>query len=313
MWTPPLGSVMTERPEVGAGVADVDLGGRTAVVTGSTSGIGRETALALGRLGADVLVHGRDREAGREVVATLEAFGARARFEAADFADTDAVGELAVSIRDWTDELDLLVNNAGGLFREADRTSLGVERTFHVNHLSPYQLTVALLDRFASDARVVTTASDAHRGVELDLDAVTDGPAGGFRAYQRSKLANVLFTAELARRLERTGRSVTANSFHPGAIPGSGFSRFLPGPLPRVMRALDGLPFLTSVAEGAETAVFLAASDRVDDVSGRYFVDCRPRTPSDAAQGREAARALWRRSATLLELEEPLAGAADAD
>jgi NAD(P)-dependent dehydrogenase (short-subunit alcohol dehydrogenase family) len=304
---------MTERPEVGAGVADVDLQGRTAVVTGSTSGIGRETALALGRLGADVLVHGRDRAAGRETVAELEALGARARFEAADFADTDAVSRLATSIRDWTDELDLLVNNAGGLFRDGERTALGVARTFHVNHLSPYQLTVGLLDHLATDARVVTTASDAHRGVDLDLDAVTEDPAGGFRAYQRSKLANVLFTAELARRLARADRSVTANSFHPGAIPGSGFSRFLPGPLPRAMRALDGLPFLTSVAEGAETAVFLAASDRIDGVSGRYFTDCRPRTPSEAARDRTAARALWRRSATLLDIALPLADAAGPD
>jgi NAD(P)-dependent dehydrogenase (short-subunit alcohol dehydrogenase family) len=303
---------MTDRPEVGASVADVDLTGQAAVVTGSTSGIGRETAFALGRLGADVFVHGRDREAGHEVVAALEALGARARFEPADFADVEAVEGLATAIRDWNDELDLLVNNAGGLFRDADRTALGVARTFHVNHLSPYQLTAALLDHLAEDARVVTTASDAHRGVDLDLDAVT-GPAGGFRAYQRSKLANVLFTAELARRLERAGRPVTANSFHPGAIPGSGFSRFLPGPLPRAMRALDGLPFLTSVAEGAETAVFLAAADRVDGVSGRYFTDCRPRTPSDAARDRTTARALWQRSAALLDIEEPLTGASGAD
>jgi len=306
MRLPSLHPVMTERPEVGAGVTDADLHGRTAVVTGSTSGIGRETALTLGRLGADVFVHGRDREAGREVVAELRAVGADARFEAADFADVDAVRELAAAAREWTDELDLLVNNAGGLFRDGDLTALGVERTFHVNHLSPYLLTTELLDRLAPDARVVTTASDAHRGVELDMDAVTD-PGGGFRAYQRSKLANVLFTAELARRLERRGSEVTANCLHPGAVPGSGFSRFLPGPLPRAIAAFDGLPFVTSVAEGAETVVFLAASPRVDGVSGRYFVDCEPRTPSRAARDRAAAERLWTRSAGFLGRSEPLA------
>jgi NAD(P)-dependent dehydrogenase (short-subunit alcohol dehydrogenase family) len=300
---------MTERPEVGAGVADADLQGRTAVVTGSTSGIGREAALALGRLGADVLVHGRDRQAGREVTAELEALGVTARFEAADFADVGAVRDLAAAVRDWTDEVDVLVNNAGGLFRDGDRTALGVERTFHVNHLAPYLLTTELLDGLAPDARIVTTASDAHRGVGLELDTATE-PGGGFRAYQRSKLANVLFTAELARRLERRGSDVTANSLHPGAIPGSGFSRFLPGPLPRVMRALDGLPFVTSVAEGAETVLFLAASSRVEAVSGRYFADCEPRTPSGPARDREAAERLWTRSADLLDVPVPLAEAA---
>ncbi|MFB6207175.1 MAG: SDR family NAD(P)-dependent oxidoreductase [Haloglomus sp.] len=302
---------MTDRPEAGAGVADVDLSGRTALVTGSTSGIGRETALALGRLGADVFVHGRDRGAGTAVVDALESAGARARFRPADFADPGAVRGLAAAVREWTDELDLLVNNAGGLFRDGDRTAAGVERTFHVNHLGPYLLTAELLPHLAPGARVVTTASDAHRGVDLDLETVTHA-GGGFRAYQRSKLANVLFTTELARRLERTGRAVTANSFHPGAVPGSGFSRFLPGPLPRLVAAADGLPFVTSVAEGAQTAVFLAASGRVDGVSGRYFVDREPQTPSRAARDREAAAALWTRSADLLDVEVPLADAGSA-
>jgi NAD(P)-dependent dehydrogenase (short-subunit alcohol dehydrogenase family) len=299
---------MTERPEVGAGVTGADLQGRTALVTGSTSGIGRETALALGRLGADVLVHGRDREAGRTVVSRLESLGVRARFQRADFADPAAVRNLAAAVRNWTDDLDLLVNNAGGLFREADRTTLGVERTFHVNHLGPYLLTAELLDDLAPDARVVTTASDAHRGVGLELETVTES-GGGFRAYQRSKLANVLFTAELAARLEAAGREVTANSFHPGAVPGSGFSRFLPGPLPQLVAAADGLPFVTSVAEGAETAVFLAASDRVTGVTGRYCADGDPRTPRAAARDRDLARSLWTRSAALLDIDVPLADA----
>lgn len=312
MRPPPLDPVMTERPEVGAGVADVDLQGRTALVTGSTSGIGREAALALGRLGADVLVHGRDREAGRQVTDELGRLDVDARFEAADFADVDAVRDLAAAVRDWTDGLDILVNNAGGLFQDGDRTALGVERTFHVNHLAPYLLTTELLDCLAPEARVVTTASDAHRGVGLELDTVTE-PGGGFRAYQRSKLANVLFTAELARRLRHHGGDRTANSLHPGAIPGSGFSRFLPGPLPRVMKALDGLPFVTSVAEGAETVVFLAASSRVDGVSGRYFADCEPRTPSGPARDTEMAERLWTRSADLLNVAEPLAGDVAAD
>lgn len=302
---------MTTRPEVGAGVADVDLSGRSALVTGSTSGIGREAALALGRLGADVMVHGRDRESGRRVAAQLRNLGVDARFEPADFADVDAVRGLAAAVREWRGDLDLLLNNAGGLFRERRRTDLGVEVTFHVNHLAPYLLTTELLPELSPNARIITTASGAHRGASLELDAVDQvGELSGFETYQRSKLANVQFAFELARRLETEGRSVTSNAVHPGAIPGSRFGRFLPGPLPRLAELLDGLPFVRSVAEGAETLVYLSASPRMADITGRYFVDCEPREPSTAARDPEAQRRLWERSAELLDIREPLVGAA---
>src|SRR6056297_3225014 len=122
---------MTDDPERIAGVADVDCRGRQALVTGSTSGIGRAAALALGRLGADVIVHGRDRTAGDAVVDELEATGSDARFVRADFADPDSVRDLAATVREATDGLDVLINNAGGFFREGRRTGLGVEYTFH--------------------------------------------------------------------------------------------------------------------------------------------------------------------------------------
>lgn len=295
-----------------ANVADVDLSGTHALVTGSTSGIGREMALALGRLGTAVMVHGRDRAAGQAVVDELTALGRDAVFVQADFASVDAVRELAAAVRDWTDELDFLCNNAGGLFREGNLTEIGVEYTFHVNHLSPYLLTTELLSTLSDEARVITTASDAHRGVTIDFDAVRSvDNHSGFRAYQRSKLANIQFAAELARRLDRTERSITSNSFHPGAIPGSGFGRFLPGPLPQLLKTLRVLPTVTSVAEGAATPVYLAASPQVDDVSGRYFVNCEPKQPSSAARDRSAQRRLWKRSATLLDIDDPLAEAAE--
>jgi len=301
---------MAHRPEQLAGVEHVDLSGKRALVTGSTSGIGRETALALGRLGADVMVHGRDAAAGAAVVDELTAMGREATFQKADFASVDDVRALAAAVREWTDDLDVLCNNAGGLFREGKLTEIGVEYTFHVNHLSPYLLTTELLETLADDARIVTTSSGAHRGVELDFESIESVDSySGFRAYQRSKLANVLFSTELAHRLDRTERSITANSFHPGAIPGSGFSRFLPGPLPRLFAALDRLPMTTTVAEGAATAVYLAASPRVDDVSGRYFADCEPKEPSSAARDRTTQRRLWERSAELLSIDEPLADA----
>jgi NAD(P)-dependent dehydrogenase (short-subunit alcohol dehydrogenase family) len=296
---------MARLPEARAGVDDTDLTGTTAVVTGSTSGIGREAALALGRLGADVVVHGRDEQAGRAVVAELEREGVDGHFFEADFADVDAVSGLAEEVRAETDGVDVLVNNAGGLFREGRLTNLGVEYTFHVNHLAPYLLTSELLDHLADDARIVTTASEAHRGAALDLDAVTSVDSySGWRAYQQSKLANVQFTFELARRLPPES-DVTANALHPGAIPGSGFSRFLPAPIPRAVRLLDGLPGVTDVDDGAAALVNLAVSDRVADVSGRYFSKQRPKTPSRAARDVEAQRRLWEHSAGLLGIGEP--------
>ncbi|WP_136603470.1 SDR family NAD(P)-dependent oxidoreductase [Salinigranum halophilum] len=305
---------MKHPPESRAGVTDRDLTGTTALVTGSTSGIGREAALALGRLGADVFVHGRDQRAGAGLVDELTAVGVVGQFVPADFADVDDVRALAETVRAETDDLDLLVNNAGGFFREARLTDRGVGYTFHVNHLAPYLLTAELLDHLAPDARIVTTASEAHRGVTLDLDAVTarEG-AAGWAAYQRSKLANVQFSAELARRLSARESTVTANALHPGAIPGSGFTRFLPTPLSQGAKLLNAVPGVTSVRDGAAALVFLAASDRLDGVSGRYFSKQRQAEPSDAARDRTAQQRLWERSAELLEMQEPLASDASPD
>mgnify|MGYP002760261193 FL=1 len=297
---------MGEPPESLAGVSDVDCTGTRALVTGSTSGIGREAALALGRLGATVLVHGRDADAGRAVVDELAASGADARFLEADYADTAAVRDLAATVRAETSGLDLLINNAGGLVRDGRLTDRGVEYTFQVNHLAPYLLTAELVDHLEPGARVVTTASAAHQGATLNVERVTR-PDGGLSAYSHAKLANVLFARELARRLQRTGRSVTSNSVHPGAIPGSGFTRFLPGPISALAGVLEGVPGITSVADGAAALLFAACAPRLDDVSGRYFTGQRPATPADAATDDEAARKLWERSAELVDIEEPLA------
>ncbi|WP_277555610.1 SDR family NAD(P)-dependent oxidoreductase [Halobaculum limi] len=308
---------MTNYPEDIAGVGDERLVGQTALVTGSTSGIGRETALSLGRLGAHVIVHGRDEAAGREVVDAIDAGvnEGTARFVSADFADPDDVTALADATRKAVgdDGLDLLINNAGGYFRNGELTDLGVEYTFHVNHLSPYQLTAELLDDLADNARIITTASEAHRGDQIDfaeLRSVDD--FSSWRAYQRSKLANVQFAAELARRLSDDDRSITSNSFHPGAIPGSGFFRNLPGPLSGAAGLLGNLPFVTTPADGAATAMYLAVSDEGGDVSGRYFADRREKKPSIQAQDPAAQRRLWEESAVMLDIDEPLA-AIDAD
>lgn len=301
---------MTDQPENVAGVSDVDCTGIQALVTGSTSGIGRAAALALGRLGADVIVHGRDREAGAAVVAELDAVGSDSQFIRADFADPDSVRELATSVRSATDELDVLINNAGGFFRNGRLSDLGVEYTFHVNHLSPYLLTSELLDHLTDDARIVTTASAAHQGTSLDLPRTqTLNDYSATWAYSHSKLANILFASELAKRLDTANKNINSNSIHPGAIPGSGFSRFLPGPIPRVLQALDRLPIVTSVAEGAAELLLPAVSPRTATISGRYFSNQQPTQPSIAAQDTDAARQLWEASGDLLDIEAPLSGA----
>lgn len=282
------------RPEDGAGVADADLSDRTVLVTGSTSGIGRETALALGRLGAEVLVHGRDRESGEAVVAELDASAGSGAFHAADLADLDAVEGLA----EWAagHDPDVLVNNAGGFFREGRLTDAGVEYTVAVNHLAGFLLTERLRPELPDSGRIVVVSSEAHRGGSIDfhsLRSVDHYSAWG--AYSRSKLANVLHAKGLAERLPEDGP--TANALHPGVVPGSGFVRHLPAPL----RALAGLagglasvPFVgvESPAEAAETSVYLAAAPGVD-ATGAYFDDCRERQPAAAARNDRAVEKLW--------------------
>jgi NAD(P)-dependent dehydrogenase (short-subunit alcohol dehydrogenase family) len=302
---------MSHSPEARADLTDVDLSSQTAVVTGSTNGIGRAAALALGRLGADVLVHGRDPDAGATVVDELTNRGVRATFVPADCADPDAVEALAEAIRDWCDGIDLLFNNAGALFQSGALADTGIERTFQVNHLAPYLLTGRLLDHLRDGARIVTTASDAHRGATLNLDRVRGpDPFSGMKAYSHSKLANVLFASELARRLDAADRPVVSHSVHPGFVPGSQFGRFLPGPLSGLFRMLGVVPGTASVADGAAELLHAALSADATASSGRYFTGQAPVDPSSAARDADAAARLWTRSAEMLDIAEPLAEAA---
>jgi NAD(P)-dependent dehydrogenase (short-subunit alcohol dehydrogenase family) len=298
---------MATRPEIGAGVADVDLSGRTVLVTGATSGVGRETALALGRLGARMLVHGRDRERGAAVVERLRAAGSPdPAFFRADFLSLDDVRDLADEVADRVSTLDVLVNNAGAQFPQGGLTQEGIERTFAVNHLAPFLLTNRLLGVVPPDGRIVTVSSETHRRPDrLDLEEVrTVAGYDGFAAYSRSKLANVLFTVELARRLDDR----TANCCHPGFVPRSALWRESALPLRALMTVLGHVPsWLTgrgvaSPAQGAETSVYLAASPAVADVTGRYFVDCEPVEPAPLVREADAQRDLWEFSAEVVGL-----------
>jgi NAD(P)-dependent dehydrogenase (short-subunit alcohol dehydrogenase family) len=307
---------MTRRkPEVAAGVGGIDLSGKTYVVTGSTRGIGRRTALALARLGAHVVVHGRDEAKGKEVVERAGRTRGSADLITADLSRLSSVRSLADEVRGAVGRIDALLNNAGGWFSEGSLTEDGVEYTFAVNHLAPFVLTAELLPLLAeTEGRVVTTSSSAHRrgGHELTTDAVTtvDGYSG-FSAYCRSKLANVLFTRELSRRLDVSGTPVTANCFHPGAVPGTGFARGTPLPFRLAARLVSALPeplqsrLVTTPEEGAETAVMLASRPSLG-VSGEYLKDLRPSNPSEEARDDEKARTLWGTSEALTGAEYDL-------
>ena len=289
---------MPSRPEEFAGVADVDLADRTALVTGATSGVGAETALALARLGADVLVHGRDRAAGRAVVREARDAGVDATFLPADFANPDAVDALAEAVREQIDSLDLLVHNAGAHFDEGELVDAGAgraERTFVVNHIGSFRLTHGLRDLLAPDSRVVVVASGVHGRADGTFDVRSVEGYDGLDAYARSKLANVLFARELADRLDGTAVA----SCHPGFVPGSGLWREASLPVRVAVGGLDRLPAtltpdtVDDAAEAAATSVYLAASPAAADADGGYYVDCAPSEPSDVATSDELARTLW--------------------
>ncbi|HET9732458.1 MAG TPA: SDR family oxidoreductase [Acidimicrobiales bacterium] len=280
-----------------------DMSGRTVVVTGGNSGIGFETAAALAAAGARVVITARDPDRGHDALERLRGRDPKGSVELVlfDLASLDSVRAGADELLSL-DRIDVLVNNAGLMLSERRQTVDGMEMTFQVNHLGPFLLTVLLLDRLkgSAPARIVNVASTAHKGARSmgfdDLQAT--GGYRGMAVYSRSKLANVLFTRELARRLEGTG--VTANSLHPGTVrtgwAGDGDSQGLMAIGMRIAR-----PFFIGPAKGAETSIYLASSPEVEGVSGRYFVRCRDRTPSRAARDDDAARRLW-------EVSEELAG-----
>ncbi|WP_435197094.1 SDR family oxidoreductase [Natronomonas sp. EA1] len=277
------------------------MAGTTILLTGGTSGIGRAAAVQLGERGATVLVTGRDGERGGETVREIERAGGEGAFLAADFADFDQVRELAARVRDRTDALDVLCHNAGVWMGERELTA-GVEYTFAVNHLAPYLLTHELVDQLAPDARVVTVSSELHRRGRINFADLTLGDGySGVTAYAQSKLANVLFARELARRLPE---GQTANAVHPGVIPGSRLTRHSSTISRLLFGSLRLVPGLTTTEEGgADPLVHLAASPAVAGTTGAYFDRKREATPSQAARDDETARKLWQVSAELVGVE----------
>jgi NAD(P)-dependent dehydrogenase (short-subunit alcohol dehydrogenase family) len=269
------------------------LEGRVCLITGATQGIGYETALGLARHGGRVVIVARDEARGQRAVAKIKAATGAPDVELllADLSSQRSIRELADAYARRHDRLHVLVNNAGALFPRRQLTVDGIERTFALNHLGYFLLTELLLDllRASAPARIINVASRAHEGARVDFnDLQSERHYGGLTAYRASKLENLWFTYELARRLEGSG--VTVNAMHPGTV-ATRFGLDEPGWFREVKRLIQ--PLLRSPREGAETAIWLATAPEVAHVTGRYFVDCRPTESSRSSHDRSAQARLW--------------------
>lgn len=274
------------------------MAGKVCMVTGANSGIGKVTALELARMGATVVMVCRNRQKGEAAQAEIRRATGNAAVDLllGDMASQQSIRDLAVAFKAKYDRLHLLVNNAGAMSMQRTLTVDGLETTFAVNHLGYFLLTNLLLDviKASAPARIVSVSSDAHKIGPMPFDDLQgEKKYHGFRAYGQSKLANILFTVELARQLEGSG--VTVNCLHPGMVDtnfGNGMK--LPWPFGWIMRQLTISP-----EQGAQTSLYLATSPAVEGVTGKYFAKKKLAKPSRAAQDAEAARRLWQVSAEL--------------
>jgi NAD(P)-dependent dehydrogenase (short-subunit alcohol dehydrogenase family) len=289
--------------------------GKVVVITGATSGIGQVAAETLAGRGARIVLIARDRDRADATMRRLREHGPKQE-HTVHYADLSRISEMrrvAQEIVAAEPRIDVLINNAGAMFGERRVTGDGLELTFALNHAAYFVVTHGLLPRLLSSApsRIVNTASRAHRTAPLDFEDLQSertyaqrglrewarygGP--GFKVYGRSKLCNILFTSELARRLEGTG--VTANSLHPGFV-ATRFGDQSGGLLSFGTRVAKR--FALSLEEGAQTLVYLASSPEVAAVTGQYFHNCQPAVPTTDAQNRESAQRLWRMTEELVQL-----------
>jgi NAD(P)-dependent dehydrogenase (short-subunit alcohol dehydrogenase family) len=290
------------------------MAGKTVLVTGGTSGIGEATAAGLAAMGARVGITGRDLARTRAAAAAIATASGNAAVDAfaADMSSQAQVRRLARDVLDAYPRLDVLVNNVGGFWATRRSTVDGLEHTFAVNHLAGFLLTMLLLDRLerSAPARIVTVSSGAHTTGTMNFDDLQGERAySGQRAYSQSKLANVMFTYELVRRLHGTG--VTATVLHPGVVR-TGFAAEDPSSLWKVLLPLIR-PFLKSPEKGAATSIYLASSRQVEGITGKYIANSKPKTTSDVSYDKAAAARLWQVSIDLVGLtanadEQPTAG-----
>ena len=276
------------------------MAGRTVLVTGDTSGIGRATAAGLAAMGARVAITGRDRARAESAAREIRPVGGGpVDVFVADMSSQSEVRRLAAEVLQACPRIDVLVNNVGGYWSTRHVTADGLERTFALDHLAPFLLTDLLLGRLKASghARVVTVASGAHAMGRIDFDDLQGERSwSGSRAYSQAKLANVLFTYELARRLQ--GSTVTANALHPGVVRTS-FGAEDPGVAQKLLVPLLR-PFLKTPAQGAATSIHLASAPGLEHVTGLYFASSKPKRSSKASYDEKVAARLWQVSTDLV-------------
>jgi retinol dehydrogenase-14 len=282
--------------------------GKTVLITGGNSGIGKATAVGLARMGAHVAITGRDRRRTEDVAGEIRAAGGGSVDSfVADLSSQAEVRQLAAEVLQRHPHVDVLINNVGGYWNTRHVTTDGLERTFAVNHLAPFLLTNLLLDMLVQSApsRVVTVSSNTQAQGRIVFDDLQgERSYSGSRAYDQSKLANVLFTYELVRRLQRSrtpGQAVvTANALHPGVV-NTAFGAEDPASVQRVF-----VPFLRPLmktpAQGAATSIQLASAPELKDVTGRYFASTKPKKSSERSYDEATAARLWQVSANLVGL-----------
>jgi retinol dehydrogenase-14 len=293
------------RREVADGRRVVDntsgsIGGKVVLITGGTSGIGKATATALAAMGARVVVTGRNEERGERAVEEIRRdTGGEVSLMLADLAVQGDVRRLAEEFQERHDRLDVLVNNAGVVQSERTETPDGIETTLAVNHLAPFLLTNRLLDllKRSAPSRVITVASEAERWARMDFDDLQSRRKyRGMQVYGMTKLANIMFTFELAERLRGTGGA--ANCVHPGAV-NTSFGTNNRGIMTLLFRAFK--PFMRSPEQGADTVIYLASSPDVEGMTGKYLSDRKLITASDMAYDEDLRERLW-------EISEELTG-----
>ncbi len=290
-----------------------DMSGTVCVVTGANSGIGKATATELARLGARVVMVCRDEGRGREAQAEIRAAAQKAHpsredtidLQIADLSVQEEVYHLGETIRADYDRLDVLVNNAGVFLESREETDDGIEATFAINHLAPFLLTHLVLPRLretagrTGEARIITVSSEAHRGASLNFDDLNaEESYNPLQAYAQSKLANILFTHELARRLQDEG--ILVNAVHPGVVNtniwrGSGWISWIGGLFSWLYKRPE---------EGARSVIYLAASPEVEGVTGQYFKETEVVNPSPEAYDEKAEARLWKISREMTGLAE---------
>ncbi len=277
--------------------ATTSMVGRVCMITGANDGIGKETALALAEMGATVIIVARDSEKGRVALTDVRQRSGNdhAELMVADLASLDAVRRLAAEFREKNQQLHVLVNNAGAYNAQRSLTEDGFEMTFGVNHLAHFLLTDLLLNtlKASAPARIINVSSGAHTRATIAFDGLRgERKYAGMSAYGQSKLANVLFTYELARRLD--GAGVTANCLHPGVVRTS-FGRSNNGIWGAFFRVFHTVArsFLLTPEQGAQTSIYLASSPDVEGVTGKYFVKREPIQSSDLSYDTDVAQRLW--------------------